>query len=214
MNKSKKEKKVSFIAKAIIMLTLGFGIKLFISCTPHSQIPIEINYNKINVVGVDNSGRFLDYYSIKDTLYSDAIALKLTLSDTLCLFTSAYFPNTMQAFSFQTLLAKSFDPSYIPQDKVVEIKVKTLLDIDEFIKAGDDISEQILCATPDNFVMYYNLSHGISWLNGVQHCENSSIVLILKSSVKNSNAQFEVVVILESGDKLLWVTEQFTIIES
>ncbi len=214
MVKKKQEKKASHTSKAIILLAFGFGIKLFFSCTPNFQCPTEINYNNISVEGIDNSGRFMGYYNTLDSVYSDAVALKLTLSDTSRFYPTSYSLNIMQAFSFQTIQARSIDPSYFPLNKVVGINVRTLLDINESIKAGDDISEHILCSKGDNFEMYHNLSQGISWLNGVQYYENSSIVLVLKVSVRNANAQFEIVVTLDSGDDLLCKTEIFTIIES
>jgi len=53
MNNKKKEHEVTLIPKVILLLTLGFGIKLFFGCTPYSHDPIEINYNKISVIGID-----------------------------------------------------------------------------------------------------------------------------------------------------------------
>jgi hypothetical protein len=215
MNNKKKENGVTLIPKVILLLTLGFGIKLFFSCTPYSQDPIEINYNNISVVGIDNSDRYLDYYNSIDTIYSDAVALKLTLSDTSKYYATSLFPTLRETFSFQTLKAKDIEPSYIPRYKVIDIKVKTLLDINDSLKAGDDISEHILCSSRDNFDLYYNLSQGITWLNGIQsYYESSSIIIVLKASVKNANAQFEVKVTLDNGNELLGTTGIFTIIES
>ncbi len=215
MKKKKNKNKVSFIPKVIILLTLSFGLKLFFSCTPCSQNPIEISYNNLSVTGIDNSNRYLDYNNTADTMYSDAVALKLTLSDTSMFYAASFFPKKMQTFSFQNARADDNDPSYIPLNKVVDIKVKTLLDINESIKAGDDISEQVLCSSGNNFDMYHNLSQGISWLNGIQsYSESSSIILVLKTSVKNTNAQLEVKVTLDNGNELLGTTVIFTIIES
>lgn len=210
-----KENKVTLIPKALILLALGFGIKLVFSCTPVSQDPIEIDYNNISVVGIDNSDRYLGYYNTIDTSYSDAVALKLTLSDTSIFYAASFYQNFKQTLSFQTLKADEIDPSYIPRNKVVEIKVITLIDINDSIKAGDDISEHILCAFRDDFELYHDLNKGISWLNGIQSFyESSPIILVLKTSVRNSNAQFEVKVTLESGIELLGTTEILTIIES
>ncbi len=215
MNNKKKKKEAPLIPKVIILFTLGFGIKLFFSCTPYSQEPIEINYNEISVTGIDNSDRYLDYYNITNTLYSDAVALKLTLSDTSMFYVASFFPDLMHTFSFQTVKADEIDPGYIPVNKVVDIKVKTLLDINESLKAGDDISEHILCSLRDDFDLYHNLSQGISWLNGIQsYYESSSIILVLKPSVKNTNAQFEIKVTLDNGNELLGTTVIFTVIES
>ncbi|OFY50442.1 MAG: hypothetical protein A2W85_10410 [Bacteroidetes bacterium GWF2_41_31] len=213
MNNTKKENVITLIPKVIILLILSFGIKLFFSCTPYSQDPIEINYNHISVIGIDNSDRYLDYYNTTDTIYSDAVALKLTLSDTSMFYAATFSSNLMQTFSFQTARAYDIEPSYIPLNKVVDIKVKTLIDINESLKAGDDISEHILCSSRDDFDMYHNLSQGISWLDDIQsRHKSSSIILVLKTSIKNTNAQFEVKVTLDNGNELFGTTVIFTII--
>ncbi len=210
-----KDNKVTLIPKVLIILTLSFGIKLFFSCTPYSQDPIEIDYNHISIIGIDNSDRYMDNYTAIDTIYSDAVALKLTLSDTSKYYAALFSPNLFEAFSFQTLKADDIDPSYIPRNKVIDIKIKTLLDLNDTLKAGDDISEYILCASRDDFDLYHNLSHGISWLNDIQsYYERGSIILVLKASVKNTNAHFEITVTLDNGIELLGTTEIFTIIES
>jgi hypothetical protein len=67
----------------------------------------------------------------------------------------------------------------------------------------------------DDFDLYHNLSQGISWLNDIQsYYEGGSIILILKASVKNTNAHFEITVTLDNGIELLGTTKIFTIIES
>lgn len=210
-----KDNKGTLIPKVLIILTLSFGVKLFFSCTPFSHDPIEIDYNHISVIGIDNSEVFLGSYSDIDTLFSDAVALKLTLSDTTKYYAASFLPNLLEAFSFQTLKANHIDPTYVLRNKVTDIKIKTLLDINDVLKAGDDVSEYFLCAPRDNFDLYHNLSHGISRLNDVQsYYDRGSIILVLKASVKNTNAHFEITVILDNGIELLGTTEIFTITES
>lgn len=211
MNKEKKEFRVS---RVLILLTLGFVIKIFFSCTPLSQSPTQITYNKISVVGVDNSGRFLSAHNELDTLYSEAVAFKLTLSDTSLLYASLLSSNIMQLFSFRTVQARSIEMTYIPKNKVVDIEVKTLFDINASIKAGDDISEYILCDRGDNFEMYYSLRQGMLWLNEIQYDKSSSIIFVLKIPVENTKAKFEVVVTLDNGNTLLCTTDLFTIISA
>lgn len=209
-----KDKNGTLIPKVLIILTLSFGIKLFFSCTPYSQDPIEIDYNHISVIGIDNSEVFLASYSDIDTLFSDAVALKLTLSDTTKYYAASLLPNLLEVFSFQTLKADDIDPSYVPRNKVSDIRIKTLLDINDDLKAGDDISEYFLCAPREDFDLYHNLSHGISRLNDIQsYYERGSIILVLNESVKNTNSQFEITVTLDNGIELLGTTEIFTIIE-
>lgn len=215
LNNIMKAKEITIIPKVIIWLTLGFGIKLCFSCTPHPQNPIEIDYNDISVIGIDNSDRYLNNSSAIDTLYSDAVALRLSLSDTSNYYAASFFPALRETFSFPTLKANDINPSYLPRNKVVDIKIKTLLDINDALKAGDDVSEHISCASGGDFDLYQNLSRGITWLNDTRsYYESSTIVLVLKASVKNTNAQFEVKVTLDNGNELLGTTKIFTIIES
>ncbi len=210
----KKVKETTLIQKVIILLTLGFMYNLFFSCTPYSQDPIGINYNNIRIVGVDNSNKYLYYYNKTDTIYSDAVALKLTLADTSRFYATSFLPNLQQTFSFQTVEAKDPAQSFIPLNKVVDIKVKTLLDINDSIKAGDDISEHILCTSRNDFDLYHNLNQGILWLNGIQSYGQNDLILVLKTTVNNTNAQFEVKVTLDNGNVLSGTTERFKIIES
>ncbi len=215
MKKEKKRKKSTLIPKVFILLSLGFGINLFFSCRPYHRDPIEMNYNTISVLGIDNSERFLDYYNTTDTVYSEAVALKLTLSDSLIYYAASSFPKVKQMFTFQTLQADEIAPSYIPKNKVVDIQINTLLDINESLKAGDDISEHMLYTTGENFDLYYNSDKGISCLNGIQsYYEESFIILVLNTSIENTKAQFEVKVTLDNGNELVDTTNLFTIINS
>jgi len=210
----KKMKEIKLIPKVLLLLTLGFGIKLFFSCTPSTPDPFEIDYNNLSVTGIDNSEMYLAYHQSIDTLYSDAVTLKLTLSDTSEFYSASFSKKLMQTLSFPTLRA-DWSPSYIPRNKVVDIKVITLFDVSESIKAGDEITEHLLYAARDSFDLYHNLSQGISKLNGMQSNDRGSvIVLVLKVSVENTQSQFEVKVTLENGDELSSTTELFTIIES
>lgn len=203
--------KESITSKIIIIFICCAGFKLFLSCTSD---PIEINYNNINLAGIDNSNRYLNFNSITDTMYADATAMKLSLSDTTMYYAASFSPNLIKEASlFQTVYITSISESFIPINKVVDIKVKTLLDINESIKTGDDISKYVLCSSRNDFSLYRNLSQGISWLNEVHYSPKQSIVLVLKKSIKNSNAQFEVKVTLDNGKELSGKTEIYSIIE-
>jgi len=213
MKIKRKENAVTLLPKVMLLIAFGFGVKLFFSCTPNSQDPIEINFNAISLIGIDNSERYVNS-SYSDTLFADAVALKITLSDTAGFYATSSSENLMHALSFQTLKADDISPSFIPRNKVVDIKVKTLMDINGSLKAGDDISEHVLCLR-GSFDLYYNLNHGIAWLNGIQSFSpGSSLIIVLKTAVENLHAQFEVNVTLENGDELMATTMIFTIIES
>ena len=201
--------------KVLIIFILSFVIRLFFGCNPFTPDPIGIDFNNVNITGIDNSGRFLGYNTIDtlDTLYTEAVALRLSLSDTTKLYAASSYPNSYQTFSFQTLLATEIYQAYYPNNNVVEIKLKTLYDINSTLKAGDDISEHILCIRDNDFDLYHHLDEGISWLNDTQDYSGGSVILVLNTSVENTKAQFEVKVSLDNGKELSDTSNLFTIIK-
>lgn len=206
-------KKTSNFSKILLFLVIDFGLRLVFSCNPPPPEEINFNYNKIDVVGVDNSGQYLNANNAVDTMYAGAVALKLSLSDTT-FYPTAYYQNIVQElFSFQSAYATSVARNFIPLEKVESIQIKTLMDINPDIKAGDDVTEHFLYASNDNFSLYQDLGQGIEQLNSVQSDTKSDIVLILNKTVQNTSARFEVKLTLDNGTTLSCTTELFTIIE-
>ena len=201
--------KESFLLKVAIVFTLGFGVRLFFSCTPPE--PIEINYNMLSLAGIDNSGQYMRSYPAVDTMYAEAVALELTVSDSIRHY-AQNFNKFIESVSFTSAMATSIDYSFIPISKVEAIKVTTLFDIDSEIKAGDDISQYIVYATNSNFEMYKNSHQAIAVLNRVQSSPSSSIGIILKKTVKNTKAQFKVNVLLDDNQELSCISDTLTII--
>lgn len=114
--------KESLLLKVAIVFTLGFGVRLFFSCTPPE--PIEINYNMLSLVGIDNSGQYMRSYPSADTMYAEAVALELTVSDSIRHYAQK-FNKFIESVSFTSAMATSIDYSFIPVSKVEEIKVIT-----------------------------------------------------------------------------------------
>ena len=200
----------SLPTRVFIVILLGFGLKLFFSCTPPS--PIEIHYNSINIIGINNSDRFMDKYTSVDTMYSGAVALKLSLFDSTYNYYAFNFYKSLKSLSFTPAMALTIDESYIPVNKVEQIKIRTLFDIDESVKAGDDISNLIVYDAGSDFKLYQNLNYAIASLNGSQATADSSIVMALRTSIANTKAQFEVKITLDNGYELSFITGIFSII--
>lgn len=203
------------VTKVLIILMLNFGVKLFISCSPQKQELIPIEYNHISVFGNDNSGIWMAQGN-RDTLYAEAIALKITLSDTsLSYYAGSHQQNRLETLSFPTLQAWSPAIRYIAKIKVFDLKIKTLMDIDETSRAGDDVTHHFLHKRDNYKTLYRSLDQGIAVLNGIQeNFDTGSIIFFLRLPVKNTKAQFEITVILDDGSELLARTEIFTILES
>ncbi len=213
-DESQRKYKTTLISKAMIIVAFSFGVLLFSACEPETQEPIDINYNTATVVGFDNSDRFFNDHDTSDTLYSEAVALKLTLSDSLFLTKLSHTTTVPTTFPFKSAMALSIVRKYRPINKVTNIEIKTLLDINEELKAGNDVSNQFLCANANNFDLYHSLNQGISWLNDDQDFyDMGTLFLVLKTGIKNTNAQFEIKIQFDNGDELVCSSNLFTIIE-
>ncbi len=208
-------KKKSTFSKVLLILAIDFTLRLVFSCVPTRPVEIDFNYNKINVTGIDNSGQYLNPNNAIDTMYANALALKLTLSDSLQYGVYASRNIMQELFSFQSSYAMTVPENYIPQNSVESIHIKTLLDINNDIRAGDDITDYFLYVSYDNYTygLYQDLDKGIDKLNSIQSAPRCDLVLVLRKSVQNTNVRFEVSVALDNGDTLSYTTELFNIIE-
>ncbi|MDD2565080.1 MAG: hypothetical protein PHU27_12775 [Salinivirgaceae bacterium] len=207
--KSVKWIKPSLLMRVMILLFLSFGMKLFFSCTPPP--PVDIFYNSVRLIGIDNSGQFMRSYENIDTIYSNAMALKLTILDTSYNY-YASLNGIMKSLSFSTAMALSINEAFNPVNKVVQIKVQTLFDVDDDIKAGDDISIHILYADGYDFELYESVNSAISRLNGTQNMPGGTVEMVFEKSIKNTKAQFYVEITLDNGQVLSCVSDTFTII--
>ena len=209
-------KKRSVFSKVLLILAIDFGLRLFFSCDPARSVDIKLSYNKIDVTGVDNSGQFLNPNSNTDTMYADAVALRLCLSDSLQ--PGHYYSSRSimrELFSFQSTYAIPVTENYIPQISVENIRIKTLTNIDNDIQAGDDITDYFLYVPYDYYTdsLYQDLNKAITRLNSIQCKPWGEVILILRKTVQNTNARFEVSVALDNGETLSYTTELFNIIE-
>jgi hypothetical protein len=170
-------------------------------------------YNSIRVIGVDNSDRFLKRNTNVDTMHSGAVAFNLTLLDSTFDYYAFNYSNALKSLSFTSVMALSFSMSFIPVNKVEEIKVTTLFDIDDEMRAGDDITNLILYEAGSDFELYQSINNAILNLNRDQPAASSSIFLALRIPIENAKAQFCVQVFLDDGNMLSSNTNIFTIIK-
>lgn len=197
-----------FFRSAFILIVL-FGLRIIFSCTPQYY---DIFYNSINLTAVDNSGEYINSV-VSDTLYSDAVAFELTLSDSFPLYGSLP-ERILRDLSFSPVLAFEVASVFIPQNRVSAIRVYTLFDLDSILLAGNDISDQVLYAPRMSHFIYSPLSSAVDFFNLDQGERSPSVYLILKYSVHNSLARFRVDVSFEDHTVLSDTTGIITIIPS
>ncbi|MEX2370149.1 MAG: DUF5034 domain-containing protein [Bacteroidales bacterium] len=197
-------------AKTTIIIIFFFFLKIFFSCTPPD--PIDMTYSVINLEVMDNSGHYHDR-NYSDTLYSDAVSIQLSLSDSSTYYASNSFKSG-ELFSFESACAWSPNYSYKPVHLIQDIRVYTEFDLDDTYKAGANISDSILFSLESVYSLYETIDKAIMYFNDLQWEPSCTVRMYLKSSVKNSQAQFIVEVLLDDGSKLIETTDVFYITPS
>jgi hypothetical protein len=185
-------------------------MKVFFSCTPPD--PFDINYTTVYLEMIDNSGHSHER-NYSDTLYSDAVSIELTLSDSIMYYASSII-NSDRLFTFESALALSPNYSYQPEHLVQDIQVFTVFDIDTIYKVGDNISDSVLYSIDNLFGLYVTKEKAIKYTNGLQSEPACTLSLFLKSSIENSKAQFRVEISLDDGSKLIGTTKLYPVIPS
>ncbi|HPR33024.1 MAG TPA: DUF5034 domain-containing protein [Prolixibacteraceae bacterium] len=201
----------AFWIRGLLILAMTGCVKLFFSCDPPP--PMDMHYNMLVLEGVDNSGQFT-HRACPDTMYSDAVAMQLTLADSSYFFDGNPFCSRSD-FSFSSAFALSFPQTFIPVAKVERIRVYTLCDLNDTYKEGDEISDSVYYQRRhSNWELYVREKEVRDYLNSEQSNYFSEIMLFVKPSVKNITAQFRVFVYLDNGEILSDSTQRFTIIPS
>ena len=197
--------------RVLLLFLLVFFVRVVFSCHPLESEPEDFSFNSLEVHAVDNSGRYLREFDYVDTMYAEAVALKIDLSDT-SFFGLAGIPTlNISSFSFPSLLATSKVLRFAPVAEVDDIQVITMMNLNQDIKAGADISVHVLCSF-DSFDLYSPMNTGIKYLNEVREYPSASLVLVLKEKVENTKARFKVFVKLEDKRCLEYLTEEFIIL--
>lgn len=201
----------SFHSKAILILLCCFFIKVLFSC--REPEPLDMQYSKMELELFDNSGHPF-YRTPSDTLYSDAVAIQMTLSDSGMYYYAAHTLKAAGLFSFAPVYGFSPNISYQPVHLVRDIHIFTLFDLDDRYRAGDDITDSILYAYDYGFGMYKMKEDAIKFANGLQSEPSCLLKLFLKSSVHNTSIRLRVEVILDDGSILSGTTDEYPVIPS
>jgi hypothetical protein len=197
--------------KIAILVSIWFSVKLVISCTPTASLNMQ--YNAMRIEAVNNSGAYLQSLPI-DTMHANAVALKLTLSDSTFHRNFALHNSTFPSLGFSQAMATTINESFKPTNQIEKITVITMFDINEQIKAGDDITAHIVYCTGNSFQLYMNENDAIASLNNYQSYPLGVIYLILKSKIHLTIAQFKVVITFTDQTDLSSISETFTIIQA
>ncbi len=205
-----KAKTYSRYGKVLIVVSCWIIIKTLISCNPPP--PIDFIYNSIKIEGINNNREYIGN-NITDTICAEALCLKLSLFDSVQYYAQSKFKANVPLFSFKRAMAMDYTDSYVPEIKLVSIKVVSIYNLNNEIEAGDDVTD-IFLFTGERFSSFlYNYQEwAISGFNEAHSNPGSFIFMVLKVPVENSKAQFSIEVKLEDGSTLSDTTNTFQII--
>jgi len=201
----------SIYTKATVILFFCFFMKVLHSC--REPEPLDMQYNRITLEMFDNSGH-PHYRTPSDTLYSDAVAFQMNLSDSGLYYYQSKTIQTAALLSFEPAYGFSPNISYQPVQLVKDIRVFTVFDMNDTFRAWDDITDSILYAFDYGFGMYQLKENAIKFANGLQHEPSCVLKLFLKSSVHNTRVRLSVEVTLDNGTILSGTTEEYPVIPS
>jgi hypothetical protein len=194
--------------KVAIVILVALAFRIFVSCTPPA--PIKMEYNMAAVTGIDNSGRYMPQYQNTDTMHFDAVAFNLVLYDSAFHYHVLTHNSPNSFFAFSKANALSVAENFVPVNKVNQLKITTLFDIDNNTKAGSDVTDMMLCAAND-FELYKELDYAISRLNGEQFEPKGTVQFVFPMPVLNTMAAFAIDILLDNGKEISCVSATFTI---
>lgn len=207
--------------KALNIVVIIALIKVVQSCIlfPNCECSDEFFYysiNSIEITNIDNSQTY-PQFTEEDEMHKAAVAFNVLISDTTLTENYAYNQPLQSSIGFSTAQAWSCDCSmnYIPEPTIHSFNIYTNFDINDIVKAGDDVSNLFLAFDRkwSNGDLYYELNEMINLAN-ITASETPGILLriFLKIPVDNSKAEFTIDITLSNGTKISQTTNTISIV--
>ncbi|MFB6341144.1 hypothetical protein ACE1ET_05460 [Saccharicrinis sp. FJH62] len=188
-------------------------ISSFFSCTQKNPEPETVNLT-YDLVTLDFISTYIGedtWYSKVDTLYSDAVCLKLTIEEEIVY--DGYTP--LEKFFGSPGEKMVYEVRGYKTDHEVEaIKIYTLFDLNGTYQANSELSDCILFSFGDRYDLYHQKDEALAFINDIHFYSYTSIGIVLKIHVENSFAQFRTDVFLDDGTILSDTTDLINIIPS
>jgi hypothetical protein len=190
--------------KRISVIIIIFNlVRLFQGCNDYTQQIILFDLNKIHVSNINNAGLHAEQAG-SDTMFSEAVAFRIELSDTMnYIHLSALKP---AGIGISSCLAKEPSPSYKPGQMIETISIISLFDISGAIPANTEVTAYF-CYGFDNYSVPGDLY--LSW-DQLEEILNEwsfnnkkiSFDLFFKENIQAGFAQFEITLGLSDGSTL------------
>lgn len=201
--------------RILVLISLAFILKVVSSCVRPS-FDFEFDFSKITVTNLDNS----DIYAMRsdrDTMYSEALAFEVTLSDDE-LFADGGLLKTETAFpGFTPASAMSPEFRYHPRHQIISINIVTLEELSPSVPAGSDVTQLFVANVPHYFTrdfLYIKADELSSIFNLEYYPGEPSVTfqLFCREEILNSKARFSITATLSDDSTLAAATSMITII--
>ncbi|MDX9847279.1 MAG: hypothetical protein RBT74_09890 [Tenuifilaceae bacterium] len=197
------------IFRSLTILGILTLVSLFYGC-PGCEFDFPISINKMEIKLLDNSG---EKPQITESEFQSrtAIAFTCQLFDSIYYYPYDYAYQSHAAFSiFQSAQAWSCVENYTLENKVTDIKIKTIHDISANVKANDDVTHLFVAELPETHqeYLYFTIDQIIERVNSNATFWNPwvSLYLFFTIELEHDSACFDVQITLDSGEILHSVT--------
>lgn len=208
--------RVAQVLVTIFIIQLLFSLLFTFHGCVCSEPAVLFNIDSISIRNIDNSGTHA-FVTESNTMHSCAVAFSVKLADKNQ--DAYYYRSQGQAIGgtgFSTALATSIDcyPVYVAKQRVVNVSVITLHNINSAIQSGSNVTDLFLARSEtDNRAMYSTIGNVLTQLNSQSFSRPAfDFNLFLKVPVNNSIARFVLSVSLSDGTHLCDTTNLITII--
>jgi hypothetical protein len=207
---------IKLAVRSLAIMAIFTGISLFYGC-PGDGIEVPININLATIAVADNTEES-PYATDNNHQPSEAIAYKVNLYDT-----TIYNPYWAQSrvtpiSTIQSAYAWSYNEIYILENKVESIRIFTLEDFSDDIRANDEVTH-LFVAELDSYektnILYYSMAQIVDQLNSFELNWNPhmSFYLFLKQEPTGNTITFEVRLQFVNGQNITAQTPRINVIQ-
>lgn len=200
--------------KLLWLFTIVFALRLLVSCCgldKDAGIPFALNTIYISHIDNTNHHGMPDIIET-DTMLSAAVAFHVTITDSA--FNDYFSP--LSAFSgFSTVNATSIYLLYKPTVAIEAIRVFTLYDLSESMKADDEVTSHFV-ALPSGHTLYSTIDEVVSLLHSRRSADHPkvSFSLFCTANIVKPTARFKIEVTLSDQRVLTATTNTLVLLPS
>lgn len=193
-----------------------FSAFIFYGCVCNQPV-IQYNLDSLCINNINNSENY-PTITESNSMHSSAVAFSISLTDTSQYW--PYYSSSVQRASFGYVSANATtvdcDPYFVANQKIVDVTIVTLYDLNSVILAGTNVTNLFLARSNSSYdgVMYSSFENLLTKLNSQSTFQpRINFNVFLKPPINNSVARFIFSVSLSDGTHLCDTTSLITIIQ-